>query len=402
MEQELNNEKESLPKNKFERYMLKPHLIIKDPSIFKIDSAPPKIIDRRESEEFYKQLSVFVGYRKPNNLLIKGYPGSGKTVTINFAMQQLKRIKPDIEIIQIQCYGKSSSNILKFILKNDAPQKSLEIMMKTFLEKLKNDCIIVFDEIDRSDRILYMLYHLSRPKELVPSFNKNINLILISNNLAWEESLPDRIRSSLQLTEIVFPPYGINEIQNIIKQRIRLGFKDPKAISDELINFISQKVLEEKRSDSRLAIEIIFNTALEAESDGEATINLKHINSALKSSIYALDKQMISKLDDHQLLTLCATCLNNISSVEDLYKSYSSLIKDNRLNIKAKGKVMVVHHYLNYLDDVGAIDKRIDVAMTKDNVPRKSLKTKCKIDRQLVLEELSIRGLRLTENYEKQ
>ena len=402
MEQELNNQKGSEPKNKFERYMLKPHFIIKDPFIFKIDSAPPKVIERKQSDDFYRELSVFVGYRKPNNLLIKGFPGSGKTVTVNFAMQELKKIKPDIEIFQIHCYGKSSSNILKFMLKDDVTQKSLESMMMLFLEKLKNDCIIVFDEIDRSDRILYLLYYLSRPKELVPNFNKNISLILISNNFAWEESLPDKIRSSLQLTEIIFPPYNANEIQNIIKQRIKLGFKEPRAISDELINYISQKVVEEKRSDCRLAIEIIFYSALEAESDNEKTINQKHVNSAVKSAIYSLDKQMVTKLDDHQLLTLCATCINHINSVEDLYKSYSSLIKDNHLNIKTKGKVMVVHHYLNYLDDIGAIDKNVDVTMTKDNVPKKSLKTKCKIDKDIVLEELNIRGLRLTENYEKQ
>ena len=94
MEDELNTEKEGKIKSRFDKYIIKENLIIKDSTFFK-DDTPPKMVERKEIDDFYRELGVFVNYRKSNNILLKGYPGSGKTVTINFVKGTITLFLPD-------------------------------------------------------------------------------------------------------------------------------------------------------------------------------------------------------------------------------------------------------------------------------------------------------------------
>lgn len=126
MNEELNKDVEIKRKSKFDKYFTHENLIFKDPSYFKLDSIPPNFIERKENDEFYRELSVFINYRKSNNLLIKGYPGSGKTLITNVVMDTLKRLKSDIQVFSVNCYGHSSSDILA-ILTQSKSKKSLPI-----------------------------------------------------------------------------------------------------------------------------------------------------------------------------------------------------------------------------------------------------------------------------------
>ena len=397
MENELNTEKEGKIKSRFDKYIIKENLIIKDSTFFK-DDTPPKMVERKEIDDFYRELGVLVNYRKPNSILWKCYPGSGKTVTINFVKEVLEQEKKDIEVFIINCYGKSSYDILKN-LSEGVTQVSIQNLVERFLKQLKKDCIIFLDEIDRSNRIDDLLYLLSRPKEIVKDFDKNINLVLVSNNFAWQESLPDKIRSSLQLKNIIFRSYKANDIKNILNQRIKWGFFERSSISDELVDTISHRVEIERKGDCRVALDVIFYAALEAEREGQKQISEKHVEKALSIAVNNRDKQIISKLKDEQLLTLLAVCFNNIGSLEDLHKKYTDIIISNKLAVKTKSKIMIFH-MLNHLTDLGLVDKNIEVTMEK-NLQRRTLNAKCRINKVAVIDELNIRGLRLTDNYEK-
>ena len=235
--------------------------IISNPTVFKQTYTPDLIVERKETTDFYREISVFINYRKPSHLIVKGFPGSGKTVTVNFLTDELKKEKQDIEIFTENCSAKSPVDVLQNLTK-DFSTKNFQDLKKIFAEKLSKDAIIVLDEIDRSNpRIEDLLYFLSRPKELIPEFNKNINLILISNNLRWEEGLQDKTRSSLQLKPLVFAPYSIPQIINILRARIKKGFIKESSISDELIKKIAEDTERIKKGDCRVAIETLFYSA---------------------------------------------------------------------------------------------------------------------------------------------
>lgn len=396
---ELNNQEEPKKKSRFDKYLVVNKLIIKNPSCFDIAWTPPRLIERKENDDFYRELSKFIKYRKSNNLFVKGFPGSGKSVTVEFVKQSLEEHREDFKVFNINCYSKSSSDVLKVLTAGQTKKTSVPVMLENFLKALQHDAIIFLDEIDRSDKISSLLYGLSRPKEFYPEFKKNINIILISNNFAWEESIPDNIRSSLQLKPLVFKPYNVNHIKNILKQRIKYGFINEDSISEDLINKIAEKVVSERRSDCRLALDILFIAAAEAEDNNKDKIYENFVEKALRIATRNIDKKAVTKLSDDQLLTLFAICQNNTETLEQLHKNYVRVIRQNKLKVKEKSKIMVFH-MLNYLEDLGIINKKIDIRRT-DNVPVRIMKAQCIIDKTIVFDELSIRGLRLLDGNEQ-
>lgn len=372
--------------------------IIKNPDFFKITFTPEQIIDRKVTFDFYREVAIFVKYKKPNNLLLKGFPGSGKTVTANFVLREIDEIKDNINTSIINCNDKSSLDVLR-VLTKEPSKGNFNTLMINFLEKLDKDTLIVLDEIDRSNKIEKLLYYLSRPTELKKDFDKNISVVLISNNLHWEDNLKDSVRSSLQLKTIVFNPYSVPEIKKILKDRIKFGFVDTKAISQEIIDFISEQCVKERRGDCRVALESVFYSAQIAESQNRDKIEIDDVRKAIKTARYKSDKLLVEKLKDNQLLTLYLVCDTKFNTLEDLHKNYIEVIKNERMNIEKITREMIFH-IINYLEDLCLINKKISIVMDNKNIPRRNTNIICNIETNLVVDELIIRGLRLSQKEE--
>lgn len=388
----VNNDNiEKHTKTKFDSFLVNEPKIIKDTDTFK-NNTPPNIVERKETIELYRELSIFLNYSKPNHLLILGFPGSGKTVSVNFALRIIKDRKPKLRTININCYGKSSLEILNEI--NNSKGRTSEKLL-SFLKSLESDCILVLDEIDRSERISDLLYGISRPKEIFPEFNHNINFILISNNISWEENIQDRIRSSLQLKKIIFTPYKGTDMRNILNQRIKRGFVDKSVISNELVNYISDYVVEKRRSDCRFAIETLFYSGLNAEKGNKKVISKEDVENAIKNTTDNINRLMVGKLDDSQLITLFAISSSEkgLETIDQLHKIYTDIIINNKISVKPKGRVMVFH-MLNCLDNLGLVEKNNET-IKKDNNTYRVVHLNSKIPNDIVLNELTIRGLRL-------
>lgn len=381
-------------KSRFKEFVTTEQTIVKDINYFKLSYTPEEIIERKETFELYRELSIFTKYRKSNNIILKGFPGSGKTVTINFIRKELSELFKDIDVIFDNCSNKSTLDILKILINEDIKGNSYKLKQK-FLESIKKDTLIILDEIDRSNKIEDLLYFLSRPKEIDKDFDKNISLVLISNNLRWEENLRDSIRSSLQLKQIIFSPYSKNELRKIIKDRIKKGLKDTNAISEESINLISEIVSREKKGDCRVAIEAIFYAAQIAESKNKNEISKEYIHEALKNAINQSDKLLINKLKDNQLLTLYVVSYFKYESLDEIHKSFVATIKKDNLKIDAITKVMIFH-IINYLDDLCLIHKTIETKI-EEGIPRRRTKIQMSVNPELIIDELAIRGLRLSK-----
>lgn len=369
--------------------------IIGNPDFFKTTHTPLQIIDRKETFDFYREVAIFIKYKKPNNLLLKGFPGSGKTVTANFVLREIDEIKDNINTSIVNCNDKSSLDILRILTKQQT-KGNFNILMLKFLEEIKKDTLIVFDEIDRSNQVEKLLYYLSRPTELKKDFKKNISVVLISNNLHWEDNLKDSVRSSLQLKTIVFNPYSAQEIKRILKERINLGFVDAKAISSELIDFIADQCVKERSGDCRVAIEAVFYSAQLSESNRRLKIEIDDVRRALKTAINKSDKLLVQKLKDNQLLTLYVVCSTKFNTLEEIHKNYVEVIKNEKINVEKITREMIFH-IINYLENLCLISKSISIVMDDKNIPRRNTKIVCNIDDNLVVEELIIRGLRLSQ-----
>jgi Cdc6-like AAA superfamily ATPase len=341
-------------------------------------------------------------YKKPNNILLKGFPGSGKTVTVNFVLKEIDEIKDNLDSIIINCNDKTSLDVIKSLIvqtrKDNLVRGNFNELIKIFLEGIQKDILIVLDEVDRSNKMEKLLYYLSRPSEIFPDFKKNISVVLISNNLGWEENLRDSIRSSLQLKKITFNPYSENEIKKILNVRIKKGLFDSEAIEKSLIDLIAKTCVKKRRGDCRVAIESVFYSAQIAESNDRNYVLREDVKKALGFAIDKSDKVLVEKLRDNQLMILYLLCSSKFNNLEELHFHYIDIIKKEKLKIDSITKVMVFH-IINYLDNLCLIDKKVTVSMDKNNIPRRNIDITCKVNAGIVIDELSIRGLRLANEY---
>ncbi len=146
------------------------------------------------------------------------------------------------------------------------------------IEKEKQLIIIILDEIDQlvakaGDGILYNLTRINSELK-----NVEISLIGISNDLVFVDNIDPRVKSSLSEEELVFPPYNALQLQDILKKRAKLAFRNG-TIKEGVIEKCSAYAARE-HGDARRALELLRVAGEVAERKGDSTIAIKHLDDA--------------------------------------------------------------------------------------------------------------------------
>jgi cell division control protein 6 len=123
----------------------------------------------------------------------------------------------------------------------------------------------------------------------------NVGLILASTRYHALLDLPSRIKSSLALTEIEFPPYKPEELFDILKDRVNFSFR-PGSIKDELIKIASVAA----EGDARVGLEILRRAGKKAEDKGLKEVTIEEIKQAIKEAKKMKVAFFTSKLNEHQ------------------------------------------------------------------------------------------------------
>jgi cell division control protein 6 len=124
-----------------------------------------------------------------------------------------------------------------------------------------------------SDNFLYSMTRLNQ--ELI---NSQISIIGISNDVTFLENIDPRVRSSLGEEEFVFPPYNAIQLQDILKDRCFLAFKD-EVINQGVIAKCSAYAARE-HGDARRALDLLRVAGELSERDNKKIIEEKYIDFA--------------------------------------------------------------------------------------------------------------------------
>ena len=148
-----------------------------------------------------------------------------------------------------------------------------------FIRRRSIKVVIVIDEIDslvnrKGDDILY---NFTRANERISS-DQFISLIGISNSLTFKDKLDPRVKSSLSEEELVFNPYTIEQLKQILIDRCKLAFYD-NVIPIGVINLCAAFAGRET-GDARKAIDLLRVAAEIAERSMTMKISEDHIRSA--------------------------------------------------------------------------------------------------------------------------
>ncbi len=364
--------------------------LIKDPSMLDSSVYPEldQIVLRPYIVQLFKEVAAFFKYRTQNHILVIGQSGSGKTLSA-------QRVKDIVESRQngnckcyyINCRDKSSFDVMQTVLKKTVRGFSMNEVFGLFYKQMNSDVIFIFDEIDRAKKDMHtLLYNLSRPTESDIKVKHKIELVLISNNLSWEESLDTALRSSLQLKVLRFDNYKSKDLFDILKRRSGLGFVSSEVISPEVLKYIAEVVENKRSGDSRAALDILLEAAKDAENKRQKTITEENVNNVYQSVIKHIETERIVRLRNHPFLILYAAMSTKIKSPSKIYEFYTGMA----VNLKQKpiSQAMFYHH-IGYLVSQNLI-------RFEENQNKKEFVAVINISQDLLREEFEKRITNLT------
>jgi cell division control protein 6 len=285
----------------------------------------------------------------PSDLLITGPMGCGKTVTAKVVLEHYALARARVEdrqtkVIYVSRHGSGpwtvSALVTDVMAQLGLPYK-LGVRHAQHLNAIiqhmnKNNLSIVLaiDEIDLlADEENALLYDLSRSVtqgSLKPDCH--INVIGITNKFGWLSSLNPRVKSSLGLDEVRFPPYNHKNLIAILEDRAA-AFKRG-ALTDGVIPACAGIAAREE-GDARYAIKLLLNAGKSAATRGSKKVEDEDVNAAIAASEEESLASAISEMPATRKMV--AKAIAEISLVRNVGAHPTEIFQRYQVLAEAKG-----------------------------------------------------------------
>ncbi len=350
--------------------------LIKNRKTLTIDYVPEKLPFRdEESKTIAQVLSVVLKNGRPSNLLVFGKPGTGKTAVVKNVINRLKKIsiQHGIEITVTIVNAKTSNTSYKVLydIAEDLGTNKIDKKFRVhftglsmgeatdrileYIKKNKLHVILVIDEIDslverNGDDILYS-FTRANERLLESGF---ISLIGISNSLTFKDKLDPRVRSSLSEEELIFNPYTVLQLKEILNERSLLAFNEG-AISPASINLCAA-VAGKDNGDARKAIDLLRVAAELAERERATIVVEKHIRDAQEKIEKDSNYEVIKNSTTHTKLVVLSILKSQSGMTGDVYDIYISLCKRIQHDTLTQRRITQI---VSELDQLGLITSNV-------------------------------------------
>lgn len=310
----------------------------------------------------------------PNNVFLYGQTGTGKTLCARYATGRIvdSAAENDVSIgrVVIDCSQENTeTRAIRAIVRalNDPEETELVVpetgvgrsrfyrQLWEILDVRFDVVLIVLDEIDRleDDDILLQL---SRAAEAEKIDSCSIGIVGVSNKVRYRGRLKERVKSSLQEREIVFTPYGREELREIL--RGRTDAFSAEVLSADVLSECASLVAEE-HGDARKAINLLRHAGELAANEGTDTITVEHVYDATTLAEHNRFKALFAGATTQQKATLLAVV--SLALVEKsrtfktpaVYAAYEDVCADAGLDALSKRRV---HDLLREWEFLGVLD----------------------------------------------
>lgn len=254
-----------------------------------------RIVGREEQmEDLAAEVGPTVQGDPPNNVLIYGKTGSGKSLVSQYVSQRTKRAAESRGInfgyAYVDCSTDTSETQAIITIAdelNDEDQTGISIPFKglgtsnyyrrlwEILDFRYDVIVVILDEIDRLDTD-DLLMTLSRAEESGKT-DCHIGIIAISNKVQFRKTLNERVKSSLSEVEFVFDPYDAGQLKEILWNR-EDAFVD--GVLEEATIPRCAALAAKEHGDARKAMDILRNAGEIAKRRGDDFVSEEHVDAA--------------------------------------------------------------------------------------------------------------------------
>ncbi|MEP0826773.1 MAG: AAA family ATPase [Nitrososphaera sp.] len=320
--------------------------LVKSWQYLNIDYVPERLPFRDEETRALAQvLSTIFKNARPSNLLLFGKPGTGKTAAARNVLERLEKkaaeLKMEVKVLFINAKTAGSAYKVLFEIAqelgiNRQHEKQVHFTglsmgeatdrILQYIQKKKLSVVMAIDEIDSlvdksGDDILYNFTRANQ--KMTGGF---ITLIGISNSLTFKDKLDPRVRSSLSEEELVFNPYTVDQLRQILHDRAKVSFNEG-AISDAAVNLCAA-IAGREHGDARKAIDLLRVSAELAEREGATRVDEKHVRAGEDRMERDAPFIALKNATTHNKLVILAVMKSKSGTTGDVYDTYLSMCKE--------------------------------------------------------------------------
>jgi cell division control protein 6 len=312
---------------------------------------------------------------RPSNVLIFGKTGTGKTASVKFLGNEIKKadgsnnqvsyIYMNCEVVDTQ-YGVLQNIGNQFI--DDFGERipftgwSTERVYNILREKIDEGEKVVIIVLDEIDKLVYksgddVLYHLSKINDDLE--NAKVSLIGISNDLKFTEFLDPRVKSRLGEEKMVFPPYNAEQLKDILQQRSHLAFMD--GVMEEGVIPLCAALSAQELGDARRALDLLRVAGELAERNNDDSVTSAHVFKAKNKIELDCVTEAIKTLPTQSKLVLLSIMVNEERGTKrmttgEVYTIYKELGGITGVSILTQRRVTDL---ISELDMLGIIHARV-------------------------------------------
>lgn len=360
----------------FQPYMQMRGIFKRDREVLRPSYIPDELPHREEQiDHLASILATALNGQRPSNVLIFGKTGTGKTATIKFIGNEVKRAEDQyghVEYLYMNCeivdtqYGVLQNIGNRFI--DDFNERipftgwSTERVYNILRERVDNSNRVIVIVLDEIDRLVYksgddVLYHLTRINDDLD--NAKISIIGLSNDLKFTEFLDPRVKSALGEEKMVFPPYNAEQLKDILNQRAKLAFEEG-VLTDGVLPLCAALAAQE-HGDARRALDLLRVAAEISERNQETTITETQVTLAKNKIELDCVSEAMRTLPTQSKLVLMGIFMNeeqgNVRlTTGDVYEAYSDLCRHTGIAILTQRRITDL---ISELDMLGLIHARV-------------------------------------------
>ncbi len=362
--------------NIFTQYMQKRNVIVKNKKILQSSYTPENLPHRMDKiKEIVEIIAPALNKDKPSNILIFGKTGTGKTAVMNFVGKELRKADEEQQnccFIYVNCEVVDTTYGILYNISNQIitdPSKRIPFTgwsldkilaeLTDYIDKQDKVFIIVLDEIDRSfqkngDDIFYYLTTINEVLQ-----NSKVSIVGITNNANFTELLGQRVKSRLGEEKIIFPPYNVEQLQDILYARARDAF-DEGVLDDDVIPYCAALSAQEM-GDARRALDLLRMAADFAERNGDSKVTGAHVRYAKNKIELDAVSEVVKTLTIQSKIVLMSIIKNTDEGMTtmttgDVYATYKFISESIGQSVLTQRRIAGL---ISELDMLGIIHARV-------------------------------------------